>query len=199
MKGTAINLPVVETITPIIVNRLWAWPPIVTALSALADHFPAPVYLVGGVVRDALLNRASHDLDLATGADALAIARLIADRLHGAYFVLDLERNVGRAIVNFDSVKYAIDVAQFRHDTQTTGDLASDLRARDFTINALAVQLGGDQRAVYDVMGGLADLSLRRLRRCSLSSISDDPVRALRAVRQSAAFKFRSTRIPAPI
>jgi len=180
-----------EPIVPVIIDRLWAWPPLIETLNTLADRFPAPVYLVGGVVRDAYLNRPSHDLDLATGGDALAIARLIANQLHGAYFPLDLERGVGRAIVIFDGVRYEIDVAQFRVKDQRGADLAADLRARDFTINALAVQLGGDRRAVYDVTGGLTDLDARRLRRCSVNAIADDPVRALRAIRQSTALKFR--------
>src|SRR5262249_23197499 len=109
----------------------------------------------------------------------------VADHLRGAYYPLDDDRKVGRAILMVEGEKFVIDVAQFRG-----GDLVSDLTGRDFTMNAFAVPLDSAEselQQIIDLGGGLADLNQKRLRRCSPSSISNDPVRALRAIRQSVA------------
>src|SRR5215813_5500459 len=163
-----------------------AWPPIVEALQPILLKSASPLFLVGGAVRDAFLRRPLHDLDFATPDDGRRAAKLVADRFKGAYYPLDLERGVGRAIIQFGGERFVIDVARFRG-----GTLADDLIGRDFTINALAVPVEGDLQGVIDLLGGVADLRNKQLRRCSPSSISDDPVRALRGVRQSVALNLR--------
>src|SRR5271165_5097278 len=126
------------------------WPPILLALQPICAANPSPVYLVGGAVRDVLLHRPIHDLDFATAGDGRRLARLISDRLGGAYFPLDPDRGVGRAIVKHGSETYVIDVARFRGHS-----LEDDLAGRDFTINALAVPMNGDLQTVLDPLGGL--------------------------------------------
>jgi len=161
---------------------LLGWPSILDRIrEALAERDEA-IYLVGGAVRDALLRRPIHDLDFATDGDGRRIAKRIADRLEGAYYPLDAERRVGRAIVQHESQEYVIDVAAFRGLS-----LLADLSGRDFTLNAMAVALDGQMQTILDPLDGLQDLRQKRLRRCSPNSISDDPIRALRAVRQSVA------------
>ncbi|MBO9309396.1 MAG: CCA tRNA nucleotidyltransferase, partial [Chloroflexi bacterium] len=159
------------------------YPPLVSALLPIVGE--AEVYLVGGCVRDALLRRPSHDLDLATPSDGRQLARRIANALKGDYYALDPERQVGRAIVRYDGVRYTVDVARFRG-----GSLEEDLRGRDFTVNAIAVPLRGDLQALIDPLNGMRDLFDKRLRRCSPEAIRDDPIRALRAIRQSVQFKL---------
>ena len=90
-------------------------------------------WLVGGTVRDQLLGRDSHDIDIAVASGALAIARKLANVLGGAYFPLDVERETGRVVMPNRAV---IDVAMLRGS-----DIQDDLAARDFTINALARSL----------------------------------------------------------
>jgi poly(A) polymerase len=145
-----------------------------------------PIYLVGGAVRDALLNRQSYDLDFATAGDAIKIARRLADELGAAFFPLDPVRKVARLVLrpaegdNFDGInQIRVDVSAYQG-----ADLISDLEGRDFTINAMAVEVHQLQTLV-DPLGGAADLVTKRLRACSSSSLLDDPVRILRAVRFS--------------
>lgn len=142
------------------------------------------VYLVGGAVRDALLGRASHDLDFSMEGDAIRTARRIADALDGAFYTLDSERDTGRVIVtNTDGSHTIMDFASFRG-----ADLETDLKGRDFTLNAIALSLSDN--SLHDPLGGAMDLKEKRLRACSPTSFSDDPVRILRGVRLAAQFGF---------
>ncbi|MFN8565103.1 MAG: hypothetical protein U0703_26550 [Anaerolineae bacterium] len=163
-----------------------AWSDVVLDLrDLLADH-PEPVYIVGGAVRDALLRRPIKDVDIAAPERAIPLARRIANGLGGAFFVLDAERDVGRALLDTPDGRLSIDVAGFRGDS-----LDADLRDRDFTINALAVDLRGDLSQVIDPTGGAKDALAKIIRRCNPDAIAHDPIRALRAVRQSVQFGFR--------
>lgn len=145
-----------------------------------------PIYLVGGAVRDVFLNRQSIDFDFITGGDSLGMARKLADKLGAAYFPLDSVRKVARVILkgNEDLV-YAgtgpirVDFSAFQGE-----NLEADLQGRDFTVNAMAIEVHRLQ-SIVDPLNGKTDLLDRRLRACSLSSFQDDPVRILRAVRLS--------------
>src|SRR5512138_3802795 len=92
------------------------------------------IYLVGGAVRDMLLNRLSHDLDFAVPSNGISLARRVANALNADFMVLDAERDTGRVIVTeLDGTRTFLDFAVYRGR-----DLEEDLRARDFTINAIA-------------------------------------------------------------
>lgn len=169
-------------LTPVMPSRPLRWHPSVEALQAILPP-DTEVYLVGGAVRDAYLHLSLHDLDLATPGDGRPLARRIADAFKGAYYPLDSTRGVGRALISWQDQRLTIDVAQLRGP-----DLLTDLQARDFTINAVAVRLTGQLQAVLDPLGGLQDLEAGWLRQCSTDSIQRDPVRALRAVRASIRF-----------
>jgi putative nucleotidyltransferase with HDIG domain len=168
----------------VVPNRPLIWPDVVEALRQ-ATLPSDDLYIVGGAVRDAYLHRPLHDIDLATPRDGRPVARRIADHFGGVYYSLDPERGVGRAILPVEDESLTIDVAQFRGS-----DLNTDLLLRDFTANALAVQLAGDLQAVIDPLGGLDDLDKRLLRECNAESIKSDPVRVLRAIRTSANYGF---------
>jgi len=168
-------------LVPVAPGRPLLWPPIVERLQTLLPD--APVYLVGGAVRDAFLHRPLKDLDLAGPSDGRPLARQIADALHGAYYPLDPQRGVGRALITWQDEDITIDVAQFRG-----ADLLADLTLRDFTVNAMAVPLVGDLQHLLDPLDGLGDLQARRLRMCAPEAIADDPVRSLRAIRLSIIF-----------
>lgn len=143
------------------------------------------VYLVGGCVRDRLLGRPVYDLDVAVDGDGLLLARRLANHFRGAYYALDEARGTGRAILSLDGGKrLVVDVARFRGPT-----LAADLADRDFTINALAVDLGAPDR-VIDLHHGLDHLQARLIHPVSPASIRNDPVRALRAIRLAAELGF---------
>jgi putative nucleotidyltransferase with HDIG domain len=157
---------------------------LLTALSAIAD----PVYIVGGVVRDYLLGVKDtiNDLDVVVEHSALQVARRVADQLGWAYYPLDAERDVARLVFLATSPPLVCDIAAMRG-----GSIERDLRTRDFTINALAVAWEGRVATeIVDLVGGRADLQQQRLRRVSPSSLAEDPVRLLRAVRFAAQLGF---------
>ena len=157
----------------------------------LRDDAPTaePIYLVGGVVRDALLRRPIKDVDIAVARGGIKLARRIANHFGGAFFPLDAERDVGRALIDTFDGRLSIDVAGFRGDS-----LDADLWDRDFTVNALAVDLRGDLNAIIDPTGGAADVLAKLICQCNPDAIARDPIRALRAVRLSAQFGFRIER-----
>ncbi len=144
-------------------------------------------YLVGGWVRDRLLRRRRpvYDLDVATAGDGLSLARRLADHFGGDYYPLDRTRSTGRAILyGKGDRRLVVDVARFHGD-----DLTADLADRDFTINALAADVRAPDE-VIDQHGGMADLTQGVIRPVSERSIRNDPLRALRAIRQAAQLGF---------
>jgi tRNA nucleotidyltransferase/poly(A) polymerase len=148
-------------------------------------HQDVECYLVGGWVRDRLLKRPSYDLDVATAGDGLRLSRSLADHFGGDYYPLDRARGTGRVILYLDEVRrVVVDIAHFRGQ-----DLADDLADRDYTINALAASAGAPDE-IIDFHGGLVDLESGLLRVVSDESIRNDPLRALRAVRQAAELGF---------
>jgi tRNA nucleotidyltransferase/poly(A) polymerase len=143
------------------------------------------IYLVGGAVRDALLGRESHDLDFAVPVGGIKLARRIADTLKGAFYALDQERDTGRVVLmREDGARTILDFATYRGT-----DIEADLRDRDFTINAIAFDLSTE--AIFDPLSGGNDLRARVIRACTPQSLSDDPVRVLRAIRLAAGLGFQ--------
>ena len=142
------------------------------------------VYLVGGAVRDAFLQRETHDLDFTLKRGAIKLARSIADALKADFYPLDAERDTGRVIVSSaDGTRTFLDFASFRG-----AELEADLAGRDFTLNAIAFNLRDN--TIHDPLSGVVDLKEKRLRLCSASAIADDPVRILRGIRLAATFGF---------
>jgi tRNA nucleotidyltransferase/poly(A) polymerase len=139
-------------------------------------------YLVGGCVRDWLLGRSSHDIDFAVAGDAVELARQVADRMGGAFVLLDQERGTGRAVIRGeDGQRLFIDFARLQGD-----DIITDLSKRDFTVNAIAVAVADAEPQVIDPYDGQRDLQLGLVRAVSEAAFQDDPLRTLRAVRIAA-------------
>ena len=143
------------------------------------------IYLVGGTVRDMLLNRVSHDLDFVLPSNGISTARKVANILKTDFMILDNERDTGRAIhTEEDGSRTYLDFATYRGAT-----LEEDLRNRDFTMNAIAFDLKA--QTIIDPLNGASDLRTKLIRACSPTSISDDSIRILRAIRQAAYFEFK--------
>jgi len=165
--------------------------PVPFSLSPLIDRVRdvlphQEIYLVGGAVRDILLNRLSQDFDFAVPSNGISLARRVANALKADFMVLDDERDTARVIVaESESSRTFMDFATYRNGTT----LEADLRARDFTINAIAYDLRA--QTLIDPLNGTTDLRAKTIRACSSTSLTDDPVRILRAIRQAAAFKFK--------
>jgi poly(A) polymerase len=152
-------------------------PSIAAARTALEED-PGAAWIVGGALRDALLGEPVSDADLAVepGGEERA-ARAIARVAGGSAFPLSERHATWRVVTSTDG--WHLDVAALREET-----IEADLRARDFTVNAVAVPLaGGDP---IDPTGGIADCEARLLRAASARAFSDDPIRLLRAPRLAA-------------
>jgi len=145
-----------------------------------------PIFLVGGAVRNILLNRPVSEMDFVVPEHAIKHARKIADYFNGAFYILDQERDYGRVLIpQPDSKSLVLDFAPLQGK-----NLDEDLQNRDFTINAMAVGIH-PPHPLYDPWGGAPDLYARRLRTCSPSSFRDDPIRILRGIRFSLQFDVR--------
>jgi tRNA nucleotidyltransferase/poly(A) polymerase len=139
-------------------------------------------FLTGGFLRDRILggpSKAELDLTVADPGALLGRMRLAAGE---TVFVMDDERQTYRLVLPPSSPFVHIDVARLRD-----GTIEEDLRLRDFTVNALAVDLASPlpDPPLLDPTGGLADGRRRILRACSPRSFRDDPLRLLRGIRLS--------------
>ena len=143
---------------------------------------PENAYLVGGSVRDALLNRykVPLDLDFVLPEKAIATARKIANLNGGGFVVLDQVREIARVVFP----QGTLDLAR-----QEGASLLADLHRRDFTINAIAYNIHLQQ--LVDPLGGLKDIKQGVLRMVSPQNLEDDPLRLLRAYRQAAQLNFQ--------
>ena len=144
--------------------------------------FPHEAALVGGAVRDALLDRLGEapDLDLVVEGDALALCRQLGRRHGGSSVVLDAERSMARLVIG----GWSIDLA--RRDGPR---LEADLHRRDYTINAMALPLA-DRRQLVDPLDGLTHLQTMQLVAVAEANLLDDPLRLLRGLRLAGQLGF---------
>lgn len=165
--------------------RVMRWVPKKLADDLVRSAQGARVWLVGGAVRDRLLNRPEPDLDFVVERQARALARRYADSIRASYYDLDRARDTGRVVIRAaDRGHTYLDFAGMRG-----ADIQADLKHRDFTINSLGVPLGEPDQ-LLDPTGGVQDLRDRVLRACYPHAIQDDPVRSLRAVRIATELGF---------
>ncbi|MGK7941125.1 MAG: CCA tRNA nucleotidyltransferase [Crocosphaera sp.] len=142
---------------------------------------PDTAYLVGGAVRDALLNieREYLDLDFILPEFTIEIARKIANKYQAGFVILDEKRKIARVVFQQGTVDFA----------QQEGDsLEEDLSRRDFTINAIAYNF--HEQKIVDPLKGLEDLGIKTIRMIRVKNLQDDPLRLLRAYRQAAQLNF---------
>ncbi|QQR72757.1 MAG: CBS domain-containing protein [Holophagales bacterium] len=182
MRHRRVERLIAESTGPAVQRRL-------AAIRELAGALDARVYAVGGFVRDLLLGRPNEDLDLVVEGDGSAFARALAERLGGRV----REHPEFLTAVVIDAEGLAIDIASARSEFYRapaalpevqSSVLRQDLYRRDFTINTLALRLGGERDCeLLDFFGGERDLDERVLRVLHSLSFLDDPTRMLRAVR----------------
>ena len=169
------------------------------AASAVASEESVEVHVVGGYVRDLMLDRQLSDVDLMVVGDGISFARKLAKKLK-IKTVVPFERFGTAQIQSEDGI---IEVASARVETYesdsrkpevNSANLEMDLSRRDFTVNAMAISLCDDSSGeLSDPYGGVRDLQ-KRLLRTPLdpdTTFSDDPLRMLRAVRFAAQLDFQ--------
>ncbi|HEY49113.1 MAG TPA: HD domain-containing protein [Dehalococcoidia bacterium] len=146
-------------------------------------------YVVGGFVRDGLIGRINTDIDVAVAGDATSIASEVAEAFDARMVPLDEVNQVARVVLIKIQGHWHLDFATLR------GSIEEDLGNRDFTINAIAINLaeskeGWSQVKVIDPLGGCHDLSRKLVRAVSEGSFRQDPARLIRAVRLAAMLNF---------
>ncbi len=170
------------------------------ALGNFAKKRGVKLYLVGGSVRDLLLERPTTDIDFALASDAIVFAKAFAASIRATCIVLEESPATARVIVKQSNVSvvswFSMDFAQFR-----AASLIEDLRLRDLTINAMAVVFENAETVtkwsrernafhVIDPCGGMNDLEVGLLRFPSERVVREDPVRLLRIYRFAAQLDF---------
>jgi tRNA nucleotidyltransferase (CCA-adding enzyme) len=169
---------------------------IVDAVAQLGDR-AENVYLVGGSVRDLLLGEPSFDIDIAVEGDAITFAYALAGALGGR---ATPHHKFGTAVITHGDGEH-VDVVTTRTEfygapgalpSVERAGLREDLYRRDFTVNAMAASLAGDDFGrLVDPFSGRADLDARVLRVLHNLSFIDDPTRIFRGIRYEARFGFR--------
>lgn len=173
--------------------------PVYKLIETAADKLNVSAYVVGGVVRDYILNRPSTDIDivvLGSGVElAQAVAREISPDMHVNVF-----KNFGTAQffyhgadVEFVGARKESYSPDSRKPVVENGTLEDDQNRRDFTINTLAIALNGDEKGkLIDTFGGIQDIKNKRI--CTPLdpdiTFSDDPLRMMRAVRFASQLGF---------
>ena len=155
---------------------------ILNRLSGVCAAPECKAYLVGGFVRDWLVGRDTSDLDIAVSGDPLSTAQEGAELLDGRYVLLDDDNRVGRVVVAGEDHPWHIDFTSF------AGDIERDLLRRDFTVNAMALDLSAftaGEVLLIDPAGGEDDLKSGLLKQVSDRIFQADPSRLMRAVRLS--------------
>ncbi len=151
-------------------------------------------YVVGGLVRDVLLGRDTADIDIAVAQDALEVAPKVAAALGGKYVLLDKVNRVGRVILVDEGAsspkgQLELDFSTFK------GSIEQDLARRDFTIDAMAIDLsrlgkGFSDVQLIDHFNSWDDLHRGVIRAVAETAFASDAARLLRAVRLAAELGF---------
>jgi tRNA nucleotidyltransferase (CCA-adding enzyme) len=185
---------------------------LIKRVAARAAERQMAVYIVGGFVRDLLLERPSLDFDMVVEGDAIALGKALAKKYGGRitshtrfgtakWYVLESEFGRRESSADSqDSIPEFLDLISARTEfyehptalpTVERGSIKLDLHRRDFTINTLALRLDGNHYGeLHDYWGGLADIERGIVRVLHSLSFVDDPTRLLRAVRYEQRYGF---------
>ena len=173
--------------------------PVFKRIGELADERGQRAFVIGGFVRDLLLDRPCKDIDIVTEGSGIELARATASRM--GIKQVHVFKNFGTAM--FKARDYEIEFVGARKESYTRGSrkpvvedgtLEDDQNRRDFTINAMAISLNADSFGkLVDPFGGLDDLDRKWIRTPLDPDVtySDDPLRMMRAVRFASQLGFR--------
>lgn len=177
--------------------------PVFKVVSEIATREELEVYVIGGYVRDLLLDRPSKDIDIVVVGNGLDLAEKSAEKLRVKK--VSLFKQFGTAHfrykdleVEFVGARRESYRANSRKPIIEDGTLLDDLKRRDFTINALAISLNKDNFGeIIDAFNGLDDLE-RGIIKTPLDpgiTFSDDPLRMLRAIRFASQLNFKVDKV----
>lgn len=162
-------------------------------LDALVKRSSQKVHLVGGFLRDVVLDRLSHDLDFTVDSKAIALAEKFAQRIKGAFVLLDDDNGCARVVKKRQGQIITFDFADWRAKT-----LRGDIAHRDFTINTMSCSLTKVLKSsdvnvslMSDPLNGLSDLKIKTIRMTQAQTFEEDPLRLMRAFSLSAQLGFK--------
>jgi len=146
-------------------------------------------FLVGGAVRSILLKKTIKDIDIVVSGSSKNFSKYFANIIDGKTIELDKKRDINRIIFKPKNTIYEIDVSPIKKD------IVTDLKTRDFTIDAIAIDLSKkftnlDTSDYIDPSYGIQDLNKKILRSTNQNIFIEDPIRLLRAVRISSELGF---------
>jgi len=171
--------------------------PIFEIVRKSAEELDISVFVIGGYVRDLLLGRPCKDIDFVTEGSGIVLAQHVADKLGDSVHV-NVFKNFGTAMIKLDDYEIEFVGARkesYRSDSRKPivedGTIEEDQARRDFTINALAIDLKNTEH-IIDPFNGLSDLEHKILRTPleAETTFSDDPLRMMRAIRFSTQLNF---------
>ena len=175
--------------------------PIFSTISKIADQLNYPTYVVGGWVRDLLLDRKRkiEDIDFVCIGSGITLAKKISEEL-GEKAVLKVFKNFGTAMISYKGENYEFVGARkesYRRDSRKPivedGTLEDDQNRRDFTVNAMALQLNSKEYGCFlDPFNGKDDLK-KKIIKTPLNpntTFDDDPLRMMRAIRFATQLNF---------
>ena len=172
---------------------------IFTVISSIADQLNQETYVIGGYVRDLILNRPSPDIDVVTIGSGIQLAEMVAKKL-GPNIQVNVFKTYGTAMLKYQSLEVEFVGARkesYREDSRNPivedGTLEEDQNRRDFTINALAICLNGHRFGeLIDPFVGIQDIQDKIIRTPLDPGItfSDDPLRMMRAIRFATQLGF---------
>jgi putative nucleotidyltransferase with HDIG domain len=171
--------------------------PLFSIVSGIAAEQNVQAYVIGGFVRDLLLNRPSKDIDIVIIGNGIEFAEKVAQKLK---VKLSVFKNFGTAMLKYKDIEIEFVGARkesYRSDSRKpiveNGTLDDDQKRRDFTINALALALHPNQFGeLLDPFGGVQDMEQKLIRTPlnPVETFSDDPLRMLRAIRFASQLNF---------
>jgi poly(A) polymerase len=172
--------------------------PVFKILSELADKNNVEVFVIGGFVRDLIMQRSfKNDIDILVIGSGIAFAELVGEHLHSKVSVF---KNFGTAMLRYEDLDIEFVGARkesYRTDSRKPivedGSLRDDQLRRDFTINAMALSLNGKTYGeLLDPFDGLKDIREKCIRTPlnPVETFSDDPLRMMRAIRFACQLQF---------
>jgi len=174
-------------------------PEILSALleiGRIGDHFGYSIFMVGGIVRDLLLGIPNLDLDIVVEEDAIKFAHFFCEQVKGKIKIHQKFKTAVVILPNGIKIDFASARREFYEFPAALPDvefasIKKDLYRRDFTINAMAIQLNQEKFGkLLDFYGGQRDLEQKRIRILYSLSFTEDPARIIRAVRFEKRYNF---------